>query len=212
MQNFIKTSESTTVNNYPYGRLQCKMVKSLDFKPGKGFRVSSQTTNPKTGRVNNPKKSTYSPIIVLYVDENNHTKSIRFELFSEKNTLTAAKFVYENFELFTPEQIEHIYIKLLGSLKMTFAAKMTYCNSKFEDLKPLLDGAIKQLVKGMKNGSNEFNINIDLDALKATEEEGFSPFKVTRSVNITDMIKKKPAAKVPVKKENTLLSVYGIGK
>lgn len=55
----FKTDEKITVENYPYGRLQCKATFSLEFKEAKGYRTVRQTINPKTGRINNPKKSTY---------------------------------------------------------------------------------------------------------------------------------------------------------
>jgi hypothetical protein len=51
------------VNDYPYGfRLRCKIRYWLEFKPKVGFRLVSQTTNPKRpGEVwNKPKASTYS--------------------------------------------------------------------------------------------------------------------------------------------------------
>ena len=51
-------------NDYPYGRLRCTMAFSQEFKMGKGFRSVRQSTNPKTGRVNKPKKSTYYQIML----------------------------------------------------------------------------------------------------------------------------------------------------
>lgn len=49
------------VDDYPYGfRLRCKIRYWLEFKPKQGFRLVSQTTNPKKGNVwNKPKASTY---------------------------------------------------------------------------------------------------------------------------------------------------------
>lgn len=50
------------VDSYPYGfRLRCKIRYWLEYKPGKGFRFWSQTTNPKRpGEVwNKPKSSTF---------------------------------------------------------------------------------------------------------------------------------------------------------
>ncbi len=50
------------INDYPYGfRLRCKIRYWMEYKPKKGFRLVSQTSNPKChGLVwNNPKAATY---------------------------------------------------------------------------------------------------------------------------------------------------------
>jgi hypothetical protein len=49
------------IDDYPYGfRLRCKMRYWLEYKEGKGFRLWSQTTNPKRGdHWNTAKPSTY---------------------------------------------------------------------------------------------------------------------------------------------------------
>ena len=64
------------VDDYPYGfRLRCKIRYWLEYKPKKGVRFASQTTNPKrAGEVwNTPKASTYSRFGgCMYLDENNH--------------------------------------------------------------------------------------------------------------------------------------------
>lgn len=69
------TSESTAyiVPDYPYGRLRCQIKYWLEHNPNKGYRLVSQTENPKTGRWNAPKKSTYvSLAAAMYLDEKNH--------------------------------------------------------------------------------------------------------------------------------------------
>jgi hypothetical protein len=63
------------VDDYPYGfRLRCKIRYWLEFHPKHGFRLCSQTTNPKRpGEVwNTPKKSTYSMLAVMGLDEQEH--------------------------------------------------------------------------------------------------------------------------------------------
>jgi hypothetical protein len=63
------------VNDYPYGyRLRCKIRYWLEYAKGRGFRLCSQTTNPKVaGEVwNTPKKSTYSMLGVMGLDEQGH--------------------------------------------------------------------------------------------------------------------------------------------
>src|SRR5437879_4527220 len=63
------------VDDYPYGfRLRCKIRYWLEYKAKMGFRLCSQTTNPKKpGEVwNKPKCSTYSTLGVMGLDEKNY--------------------------------------------------------------------------------------------------------------------------------------------
>jgi hypothetical protein len=62
------------VDDYPYGHtLRCKIRYWLESHPKKGFRFCSQTENPKNGRWNNPKKSTYNMLAgCMYLDSKEH--------------------------------------------------------------------------------------------------------------------------------------------
>ncbi len=64
------------VDDYPYGyTLRCKIRYWLEYKPNKGFRFCSQTTNPKKPFEvwNKPKASTYSMFGgAMYIDTNGH--------------------------------------------------------------------------------------------------------------------------------------------
>ena len=63
------------IADYPYGRLRCQKRVWLESSPKLGFRLVSQTQNPKNGRWNNPHKSTYIEIAAaMYLDENNHVQ------------------------------------------------------------------------------------------------------------------------------------------
>lgn len=64
------------VNNYPYGyTLRTQARYYIESIPKRGDRMVFQTLNPKTNKWNAPKKGTYSAIIVLWLDDNNHVKS-----------------------------------------------------------------------------------------------------------------------------------------
>jgi hypothetical protein len=72
------TSEQTAfvVDDYPYGfRLRCKIRYWIETTK-RGDRFCSQTTNPKrTGEVwNKPKKSTYSDLMFMYLNDEGHCK------------------------------------------------------------------------------------------------------------------------------------------
>jgi hypothetical protein len=61
------------VDSYPYGRLRCRIWFWLEFDQKKGYRFCSVTENPKNGRINAPKKSTYQHVIgAMYLDEKGH--------------------------------------------------------------------------------------------------------------------------------------------
>lgn len=66
------------VDDYPYGRrLRCKIRYWIETKPKFGQRWMSQTTNPKQpGHPwNKPKGSTYSALMVMYLDEKGHVQA-----------------------------------------------------------------------------------------------------------------------------------------
>lgn len=63
------------VNDYPYGRLRCEIKFWLESDVKKGVRFCSQTVNPKNGRVNAPRKSTYARWAgCMYLDEQLHVQ------------------------------------------------------------------------------------------------------------------------------------------
>ena len=72
----ISPETAYSVVNYPYGfRLKCTIRYWLEYKPGHGVRLMSQTTNPKkAGWVwNKPKGSTYCKFGgCMYLDSEQH--------------------------------------------------------------------------------------------------------------------------------------------
>lgn len=62
------------IDDYPYGRSRTEMRIWVETNKN-GQRVARQTKNPKTGRWNKSKKSTYSPAMALYVDDKGHIQS-----------------------------------------------------------------------------------------------------------------------------------------
>lgn len=72
------TSPATAyvVTDYPYGfRLRCSIRYWLEFSPKKGFRLVSQTSNPKVAGLvwNKPKASTYCKFGgAMYLDDAGH--------------------------------------------------------------------------------------------------------------------------------------------
>lgn len=63
------------VEGYPYGfRLKCSIRYWLERDAKRGYRLCSQTTNPKKSVEvwNAPKKSTYTMLAIMGLDEPNH--------------------------------------------------------------------------------------------------------------------------------------------
>ena len=177
---YFKSTEKTSVDNYPYGRLKATAFFSTEWRKGKGFRTVFQTINPKTGRVNNPKKGTYSPIIAMYKAENGHIKYTHYSFYDDEAKQKAIIFMSANFNLFTEAEIKDIAAYMLLMLKVDIKAKHTYCNSDVDKLLPLYDKAIEVTIEIFKTGKNLFNeITIDFDAVNALEEKNYNPFITT---------------------------------
>ena len=75
------------IDDYPYGfRLRCKIRYWVEDGGKKGYRMCSQTTNPKrSGEVwNKPKATTYALLAgALYLDTNEHVEFATLTEFSE---------------------------------------------------------------------------------------------------------------------------------
>ena len=180
VKQFISTNEKVEVTNYPYGfKLRTTLYNYIEFHPKKGYRHVTQTINPKTQRLNAPKKSTYSMLIVRYYNEDGHIKSLHFDFNGKDSINTGAKFISENFDLFTPQEIEYLYTTILMMIKVDLKASIIYGGAKLEDLKPLYTNSIEEAVKGLKNLDNTFmNINIDVEKVKSFFPENYNPFTI----------------------------------
>ena len=108
------------VDDYPYGfRLRCKIRYWLEYKPPLGFRLVSQTTNPKRpGEVwNKPKASTYYKFGgAMFLDENDH---VQWSGLSEYSSGAEAKAWQEKYGEGVPEAGRSILAKWT-------AAKLAY--------------------------------------------------------------------------------------
>ena len=78
LHNHTGPESAYVVSDYPYGfTLRCQIRYWLDYSPRHGFRLMSQTSNPKKpGLVwNKPKGSTYCRFGgAMFLDDNGHVK------------------------------------------------------------------------------------------------------------------------------------------
>lgn len=75
LYNHTSPETAYTVADYPWGfRLRTTIRYWIETKCAKngGQRFASQTINPKTGMWCAPKYSTYSPLLIMFLDEKNH--------------------------------------------------------------------------------------------------------------------------------------------
>lgn len=72
----ISQATAYLVEDYPYGfTARTKIRYWLEWKPKKGWRFVSQTVNPKTGRLNKPKASTYADWgAAMFLDDQGHVQ------------------------------------------------------------------------------------------------------------------------------------------
>lgn len=72
------------VGDYPYGyRLRTQIRYWIETNARHGDRFMAQTLNPKTGRWNKPKASTYSPVMAMYVDGEGHVTHTAVSTYSK---------------------------------------------------------------------------------------------------------------------------------
>lgn len=158
----IKNQE--VVSNYPYGRLQCQATFSLEFNKSKGFRNVFQTVNPKNGRVNAPKKSTYSDFQYMYIADNGHVKFGGFGISGYDDVNKVFQFINNNeksLEL-SSEMIDYICTKSIACIKIS--AYYTECDTK--ELLKVLESPVKNLVKLFKKDNSVSLSDIFVDVQK----------------------------------------------
>lgn len=80
------------ISDYPFGfNLRCQKRLWIEYKPKFGFRVMSQTTNPrKPGIVwNKPHPGVYHSVCVLYLDDTQHVQVAGLTMYSSWHDITA---------------------------------------------------------------------------------------------------------------------------
>jgi hypothetical protein len=180
MKQYYSTSRTVTVENYPYGyNLRTTLTHSLEFKSGKGFRHVTQTVNPKTGRLNNPKRGTYYPIMLLGTDsQTNYTRSYVLNPNSAETVNIAADWMHQKYSLFQHREIVHIATHLLKVLKADTYCRVAYCGSEAAEILPYYKQAVEALAKIASTGANHFDqVQVDTFALDALKVPDFQPFK-----------------------------------
>lgn len=155
-------------DDYPYGRLRCHITFDVEFNPPKGYRFVTQTTNPKTGRVNKPKKSTYSDYIALHRDENGHIKQVCFDLRGYDDIAQFIDFLTLHDIEFTDAESQYLWVNVISCIRAN--AQYTRLADGVEIAHFLETARYKRMIELCKEHTNfnEIkNIGYDLDAINA---------------------------------------------
>lgn len=182
IEKIFPTNEKITVEDYPYGFKKTTAYFSVEFNFKKGFRSVFQTVNPKTGRINKPKNSTYSPIVVMYQEkETGHVKALHMSLNGIDDIIPAIDFMSLNFDLFQPKEIESICVSMLAGLKTDIYGSVAYGGADFDDIKDYYTPAIDILVAICNDSTKNIfsRISIDKAGINSKKPKDFNPFVTT---------------------------------
>jgi len=183
----ISNREKIAIENYPYGySLKTTMFDSVEFNPKKGFRHVRQTINPKTGKLNAEKKSTYYPFMMRFMDHEGHIKTYAHDFNGFEYMNEGAEILNKVFHLLNEAEKESLYLHFLFMLKVSCKAHIIYCNSEWELLRPLICEQVDLIKKGLKTGENEYcNFSLDLEKIQSLKDPNFKPFQVKETcINI----------------------------
>lgn len=182
---YINTDEKVEVEDYPYGfKLRTTLYDSIEFKNKKGFRHVTQTINPKTGKLNKPKASTYSFFKIRIFDENNHIKTISISSLSGKDSIVKFVEIFKDTqEYFNDEQKEFFLNEMYMAIKIDIRANVTYRGIDVDKLLPLYKDIMDILVGDLKNNTTnylDYNYKELFDEVDKLADPDFNPFKVRK--------------------------------
>jgi hypothetical protein len=123
--------------------------------------------------------------VLVLTDNEGFISATGVSFYGDDGVNKSCAWMGEHFDLFTEEQIKHVYGFLLMTLKVSVKAQVIYCGSKVEDVLPLFEPSIKTAVKGYKEGGNLFaSIVLPLAEIEAAKVPNYQPFKVTETYMI----------------------------
>lgn len=97
------------VKDYPYGyKLRTELRAWIETNPTRGERLVTQTINPKNGRLNAPKKSTYDAVKLLLVNDENKFSTASISKYSQEDTIN--KFLESYKDHLSDTQLKEIEI------------------------------------------------------------------------------------------------------
>lgn len=145
------------VDNYPYGFTMRTKIKYWVETTKNGQRFVSQTLNPKTNLWNKPKKSTYSQIILIGLNEQKHITYTNLSLYSLSEALEF-KQKYESF------LSDYQKTELTNIIKMSEVYDKVEYTFKAQKFRNILTGEITECVP-LFDLNNYEQVNDDGDVI-----------------------------------------------
>ncbi len=134
--------------DWPYGfKLRCQRLCWLERDAKRGYRFCTQTSNPKKATLvwNAPKKSTYTMLAIMGLDEENHVTWTGCSMYDfDKVEAFVAKFGHA----FDSNQASDA-ASMLGAYKLHLAHKAATGASKTAELVDVTDS----VMAGLKNNN-----------------------------------------------------------
>jgi len=188
------------VKDYPYGRLRTSMFYSVEYVKGKGYRSVRQTINPKTGRLNKEKKSTYSEFMYMYRDaETGYVKFAGYTPNSMETYVDTLRIIENQKINLTPTQKEDLFASLLNYFKVSAISAVQYKYGTFQMSSETPD-AKKEIELIQENSTNVFKFLI----IKWGFSDAMKVYKANGSV--------KEMLKAVTPKEYTRTEMYNLVK
>lgn len=137
------------VEDYPYGRLRCKMWFWLESN-NKGVRFVSRSENPKTGNLNKPHCGIYSKISGnMYLDENGHCT------YAIVNEYSTPQEVYDFIKNFPNN---HRMRDLTNWCKLKYAYERKCVDNKATPYGRINDEDLHKYIEDMRTWLRAFNL------------------------------------------------------
>jgi hypothetical protein len=105
LKNHTSFETAYEVKDYPYGfRLRTSIFYWIETTPKRGDRFCTCTIDPRNGRVNAPKKSTYYNLGFMYLNAENHVKWTTASTYGKKEAIEALVTAFGGVEELNKEQ------------------------------------------------------------------------------------------------------------
>lgn len=110
------------VDDYPYGfKLRTSIYYWIETTKKRGDRFCSCTINPKNGKLNAPKKSTYSPFLYMFIDDKtDYVEQGSIDSYDRDKFADKLKFIIEVVEEATDNQVFNLRQEWYGHMKASY--------------------------------------------------------------------------------------------
>lgn len=113
LQGHTSPETAYEVKDYPYGfKLRTSIFYWIESKEGKGDRFCSYTINPKNGRPNKPKCSTYSTFMYLYINEEGHVSHGTIDAYNIEHFEARFEFIINKLDILNITKVQQTNLRV----------------------------------------------------------------------------------------------------